>query len=44
MKRRLLFSALFLGLLVLAVGGWAVQGARAVANRPRRMRLAPAGH
>ena len=43
MKRTLAFSLLALALLVLAVGGWAIQGVRwaATGGRPRR-RLATA--
>ena len=33
MKRRLIFFLLVMGLLVLAVGGWAVQGLRFAALR-----------
>ena len=45
MKRTLLISLLALGLLVLALGGWAVQGLRWVVRPGRvrtRRRLAPA--
>jgi hypothetical protein len=41
MKRQLLILVLALGLLVLAVGGWTVQGARwALTGGTRRRRLA----
>jgi hypothetical protein len=44
MKRTLLLALLALGLIVLAVGGWAVQGIRWAlgGGRNRRERLAPA--
>jgi hypothetical protein len=44
MKRWIYLSLLALGLLVLAVGGWAVQGVRWSLTAPRRQRgrLAPA--
>jgi hypothetical protein len=44
MNHRLLIKLLALGLLVLAVGGWAVQGVRWMLTGPRRARgrLAPA--
>lgn len=41
MKRRLILLLLALLVLVLAIGGWAVEGAR-WALRGRRARLAPA--
>jgi hypothetical protein len=34
MRRRLVIGILFLGLLVLAVGGWTAQGLRYVVRRP----------
>jgi len=41
MKRWLFFSVLFLGLLLLAVAGWMVDGARWLVRAPvRRPRLA----
>jgi hypothetical protein len=44
MRRALLLAILALGLLVLAVGGWAVQGLRWAwpGGRRARRRLAPA--
>ena len=36
MKRRFLLTSVFFGLLVLAVGGWIVQGVRWTVARPRR--------
>jgi hypothetical protein len=43
MKRTLLLILLALGLLMLAVGGWAIQGLRwATGGRDRRERLATA--
>jgi len=38
MKRRLLFTLIVTGLILLALGGWAVQGLRWAANGgPRRV-------
>ena len=42
MKRRLLLTLLGLGLLLLALGGWAVQGLRWAVAVPLRPRVAVA--